>query len=172
MLLNLPMAKEHRRELYGPVSVTARQVPDVAGPDGVRVTLRVEPAVDRLRRWRFMFFTPPVLTQPVDAYVRYRILPDLVQKYVLRDRWAVDVEADSGRASPSCSLSLSESGRRTRQHEPSYAADCVPLVRRQPCLAADSVRAAAIRSRRSCRRSAGRLAGSDPLNAHWRLTVW
>lgn len=90
------MATAHRRELYSPVSVTARQVPDVAGPDGVRVTLRVEPAVDRLRRWRFMFFTPPVLTQPVDAYVSYRILPDLVQKYLLRDRWAVDVEADSG----------------------------------------------------------------------------
>jgi hypothetical protein len=96
MLLNLRMAKEHRREVYSPVSAKARQVPDVAGPDGVRVTLRVEPAVDRLRRWRFMFFTPPVLTQPVDAYVRYRVLPDLVQKYVLRDRWAVDVEADSG----------------------------------------------------------------------------
>ena len=43
-----------------------------------------------------MFFTPAVLTQPVDTYVNYRVLPDLVQKYLLRDRWAVEVEADSG----------------------------------------------------------------------------
>jgi hypothetical protein len=94
--LDHPMAKEHRRELYSPASAAARQVPDASGPDGVRVTLRVEPAVDRLRRWRFMFFTPPVLTQPVDTYFRYRVLPDLVQKYLLRDRWIVDVESDSG----------------------------------------------------------------------------
>lgn len=40
-------------------------MPDVTGPDGVRVTLRVEPAGDRLRRWRFMFFTPRVLTDPL-----------------------------------------------------------------------------------------------------------
>lgn len=90
------MAKEHRREIYSPVSATARQLPDVFGPDRVRVTLRVEPAVDRLRRWRFMLSAPPVLTQPFDTYVSYRILPGLIQKYVLRNRWAVDIEADSG----------------------------------------------------------------------------
>jgi hypothetical protein len=93
---NATVKKEHRRELYSPVSRDALRVPDVAGPDGVRVTLRVEPAVDRFRRWRFMVSTPAVLTDPAFAYVSYRVLPDLVQRFVLRDRWAVDVEADNG----------------------------------------------------------------------------
>jgi hypothetical protein len=43
-----------------------------------------------------MFFTPRVLTDPVDTYFDYRVLPGLVQKYVLQGRWAVEVEADSG----------------------------------------------------------------------------
>lgn len=43
-----------------------------------------------------MFLTPRVLTDPAETYVSYRVLPDLVQRYVLHDRWAVDVEADSG----------------------------------------------------------------------------
>ncbi|WP_459985536.1 hypothetical protein [Nocardioides sp. AN3] len=90
------MRKDHRRELYSPTSQDALQVPDVAGPDGVRVTLRIEPAVDRLRRWRFMVATPKVLTDPAETYLSYRVLPDLVQRYVLGDRWAVEVEADSG----------------------------------------------------------------------------
>jgi hypothetical protein len=93
---NATVKKDHRRELYSPVSQGALRVPDVAGPDGVRVTLRVEPAVDRLRRWRFMVSTPAALTDPATAYVSYRVLPDLIQRYVLRDRWAVDVEADNG----------------------------------------------------------------------------
>jgi hypothetical protein len=88
--------KDHRRELYSPTSQDALRVPDVAGPDGVHVTLRIEPAVDRFRRWRFMFFTPRVVTAPTATYVSYRVLPDLVQQYLLRDRWAVAVEADSG----------------------------------------------------------------------------
>ncbi|RNL61351.1 hypothetical protein EFK50_18540 [Nocardioides marmoriginsengisoli] len=90
------MEKDHRRELYSPTSPDARQVPDVHGPDGVRVTLRVEPAVDRLLRMRFKLLTPPVLTDPASTYLDYRVLPRLVQKYVLRDAWAVDVEADNG----------------------------------------------------------------------------
>jgi hypothetical protein len=71
-------------------------MPDVTGPDGVRVTLRVEPAVDRLRRWRFMFFTPRVLTEPLDTYMSYRILPHIVQRRLLGNRWVVNVEADNG----------------------------------------------------------------------------
>lgn len=43
-----------------------------------------------------MFATPAVLTDPVDTYVDYRVLPRLVQRYLLRGRWAVEVEADSG----------------------------------------------------------------------------
>lgn len=90
------MRKDHRRELYSPTSPEAGQLPDAVGPDGVRVTLRVEPAIDRLRRWRFLFFTPPVLTDPARAYAGYRLVPGFVQRRLLRDRWAVDIEADSG----------------------------------------------------------------------------
>jgi len=90
------MNGEHRREVYSPTSPDALQAPDATGPDGVRVTLRVEPAIDRFRRWRFKFFTPHVITDPVGTYLQYRLLPNLVQKHVLRDRWAVAVEADSG----------------------------------------------------------------------------
>lgn len=94
--MNQPVEKDHRRELYSPASTAARQLSDATGPDNVRVSVRVEPAVDRLLRWRFKLFTPRVLTDPVDTYVEYRMLPGLVQKYLLRGRWAVEVEADSG----------------------------------------------------------------------------
>ena len=87
---------DHRRELYSPSSPDAGQLPDTVGPDGVRVTLRVEPAVDRLRRWRYMWSTPAVLSDPVGTYVDYRTLPGIVQKHLLGDRWAVEVEADNG----------------------------------------------------------------------------
>ena len=90
------MEKDHRRELYSAASAEARQLSDAAGPDKVRVSVRVEPAVDRLLRWRLKLFTPAVLTDPVDTHVEYRVLPRLVQKHVLRGRWAVEVEADSG----------------------------------------------------------------------------
>lgn len=83
-------------DLYSAASSAAAQAPDVQGPDGIRVTLRVEPAVDRLRRWRQLISMPRPVTRPVANYFAYRTLPSLVQKYVLRDRWAVDVEADNG----------------------------------------------------------------------------
>lgn len=82
--------------MYGPNSPGARQAPDATGPDGVRVTIRVEPAADRLLRMRLMFFTPPVLTDPARAYLDYRALPKFVQEKILRGRWVVRVEADSG----------------------------------------------------------------------------
>lgn len=90
------MEKDHRRELYSPADPDAGQLPDAVGPDGVRVTLRVEPAIDRLRRLRFLVLTPPVATDPARAFVGYRWLPGLVQRHLLRDRWAVEVEADNG----------------------------------------------------------------------------
>jgi hypothetical protein len=90
------MRKDHRRELYSPASTDARDLPDAIGPDGVRVTLRVEPAVDRLLRWRFGLSTPSVLTDPIETYAAYRVAPDWVQRHILRDRWCVNVEADSG----------------------------------------------------------------------------
>ncbi len=90
------MAADHRRELYGQSSPDAGQLPDTTGPDGVRVTLRVEPAVDRLKRLRYLWSTPAVITDPFGTYLDFRALPGLVQKYLLRDRWAVRVEADNG----------------------------------------------------------------------------
>lgn len=76
--------------------MAADQAPDATGPDGVRVTLRIEPAIDRFRRWRFLWSTPAVMMDPFGTYIDYRTIPGLVQKYVLRDRWAVEVEADNG----------------------------------------------------------------------------
>jgi hypothetical protein len=93
---NRVVKNDHPRELYSPSSKDALQVPDVVGPDAVRVTLRVEPAVDRFRQLRFSVSTPRIVTDPAATYVSYRVLPDLLQRYVLRDRWVVAVEADSG----------------------------------------------------------------------------
>lgn len=52
--------------------------------------------MDRLKRLRNMWSVPAVLTDPAGTYLDYRTLPGLVQKYILRDRWAVAVEADNG----------------------------------------------------------------------------
>lgn len=43
-----------------------------------------------------MLSMPNVVSDPLKTYVSYRILPDLVQRHLLRDRWAIDIEADSG----------------------------------------------------------------------------
>jgi hypothetical protein len=91
-----PVPDRHRRELYSPASPGAGELPDVVGPDGVRVSLRVEPAIDRLKRLRYLFFTPPVVTDPVRAYVGYRHVPGWVQRVLLKDRWSVQIEADNG----------------------------------------------------------------------------
>jgi hypothetical protein len=117
------VSNDHRRELYSPVSQSALQVPDVAGPDAVRVTMRVEPAVDRFRRWRFMISTPRVLTDPAETCLSYRVLPDLVQRYLLGDRWVVDVEADSGER---CRVDSS-----TREEALAYAHQIHDGVKRQ-----------------------------------------
>ncbi|BBH18463.1 hypothetical protein Back2_27500 [Nocardioides baekrokdamisoli] len=81
---------------YSVVSPGAGELPDALGPDHVRVTIRVEPAVDRLRRWQRSWGPPAVLTNPVGTYVDYTYAPGLIQKHLLRDRWVVDIEADSG----------------------------------------------------------------------------
>jgi hypothetical protein len=123
------VVKDHRRELYSPVSPGAVQVPDVAGPDGVRVTLRVEPAVDRLRRWRFKLFTPRVLTDPAATYVGYRILPDLVQKHLLRGCWAVEVEADGGERCRVSAANRDEAIEYARQIRSGVEDQGVPFLR-------------------------------------------
>jgi hypothetical protein len=127
--LNDLVSKEHRRELYSPTSQDALRVPDVAGPDGVHVTLRVEPAVDRLRRWRFLVGTPPVVTAPATTYVSYRVLPDLVQQYLLRDRWAVAVEADSGEHCRVAASSREEAIELARQIHDGLAAQGVAFLK-------------------------------------------
>ena len=66
------------------------------GPDGVRVTLRVEPAIDRLRRWFNLVNTPDPFTPRAVARIEYQSVPGLIQRYLLRDQWVVDVESDSG----------------------------------------------------------------------------
>lgn len=81
---------------YQATSAGAGWMPDVSGPDGVRVTIRIEPAVDRWRRWRNLITTPDPLAPAVVRRFDYQALPGLVQRYLLRDRWVVDVEADTG----------------------------------------------------------------------------
>jgi hypothetical protein len=73
---------------------------DAFGPDRIRVTVAVEPAVDRLVRERDAWLVPrwgwlssrlfPARWRP------WNVLPGLVQKDMLHDSWAVMVEADSG----------------------------------------------------------------------------
>ena len=70
---------------------------DAFGPDGIRVTVCVEPAVQRLIRERDAWM-PPALTlfpNPVRVAAR-RLIPVVVQSRFLKDRWAVVIEADSG----------------------------------------------------------------------------
>ena len=43
-----------------------------------------------------MTSTPEPLTSPVSTAFEYGVLPGLVQRYVLHNAWAVDVEADNG----------------------------------------------------------------------------
>jgi len=70
---------------------------DAFGPDGIRVTLCVEPAVERLMRERDAWTTPKftVFPDPIRIAVR-RLLPEVVQSRLLGARWAVVIEADSG----------------------------------------------------------------------------
>ena len=90
------VSSENPPDPYATSSPNAGWLPGVAGPDGIHVTIRVEPAVDRLRRWRHLTSTPEPLTSPISTALEYGALPGLVQRYLLRDAWAVDVEADSG----------------------------------------------------------------------------
>ena len=92
---NLHVSTE-RPDPYSSASRGAGWLPNAVGPDGVRVTLRVDPAVDRLRRWRHLWAVPEPLTAPIATAFEYRTLPGLVQRHLLKDRWAVDVETDNG----------------------------------------------------------------------------
>jgi hypothetical protein len=93
---NVTVSSENPPDPYATSSPSAGWLPGVAGPDGIHVTIRVEPAVDRLRRWRHLTSTPEPLTSPISTAFEYEVLPGLVQRYLFRDAWVVDVEADSG----------------------------------------------------------------------------
>jgi len=58
---NLHGSTERPEAPYGSASRGAGWLPDAVGSDGVRVTLQVEPAVDRLRRWRHLWSVPAPL---------------------------------------------------------------------------------------------------------------
>jgi hypothetical protein len=80
--------------------VATEWLDDAFGPDKIRVTIAVEPAVERLVRERDQWTVPrSVPWQPLMNKVRATFraqLPAVVQQQMLHDTWAVMVEADSG----------------------------------------------------------------------------
>ena len=82
---------------YPASSAGAGQLPDAFGPDGIRVSLRVEPAVDRWRRsWKRTVAPNPLVPVSV-VRAEHGLVAGLAQRYALGGKWVVDVEADSGR---------------------------------------------------------------------------
>jgi len=71
-------------------------LPEVSGPDQVRVTVAVEPAVERLVRERGQWMVPRLSLLP-RSLQPWHLVPAVLQSAVLRDAWVVVVEADSGR---------------------------------------------------------------------------
>jgi hypothetical protein len=70
-------------------------LPDAFGPDTVRVTIGVEPAVERLVRERDQWMVPRLSLLPRRLRLWNR-LPAMAQDTLLDNAWAVVVEADSG----------------------------------------------------------------------------
>lgn len=58
---------------------------------------RVEPVVDRWRRGVKLTAPPNPLVPEAVVRAEQSFVADLAQRYLLGDRWVVDVEADSGR---------------------------------------------------------------------------
>jgi hypothetical protein len=69
---------------------------DAFGPDGIRVTVGIEPAVERLVREYYSWVGLRDYLDPVKRALQ-SLLPGYVQSRLLKDRWAILVEADSGR---------------------------------------------------------------------------
>lgn len=82
---------------YPASSAGAGQLPDAFGPDGIRVSLRVEPAVDRWRRALKMTMAPNPRLPAAVVRAEQGFVAGLLQRYAFGGRWIVDVEADSGR---------------------------------------------------------------------------
>ena len=95
---------------------------DAFGPDGIRVTVGIEPAVERGLRELHAWLGTPIVINPVRAAVR-RMLPELVQSRLLKNRWAILVEADSGqrvrlmRPTRELALTVGEGIRRNVQQQ-------------------------------------------------------
>lgn len=70
--------------------------PATAGPDGVAVSVLVEPAATRMLRLYRSVHTPPVLTNPLRAWWENRIANGIAQDREVRGTWVVDVETDGG----------------------------------------------------------------------------
>ncbi len=68
---------------------------DVVGPDQIRVTIGVEPAVDKYVRGRDRWMIPDHSLLPRSLRM-WNVVPQLVQIGVFSGAWAVSVEADSG----------------------------------------------------------------------------
>ena len=69
-------------------------LPDVAGPDGVRISVRIEPAVARLVRIRDLWTTPKPWFM-FNGVVRASE-PVLAQSRFFKGQWVIDVESDDG----------------------------------------------------------------------------
>ncbi len=70
--------------------------PDTTGPDGVAVSVLVEPAAARMLRLYRSVHTPPVLTNPLRSWWENRIATGITQDREIRGSWVVDVETDGG----------------------------------------------------------------------------
>ncbi len=68
---------------------------DAFGPDGIRVTIGVEPAVQRWVRARDQW-TAPLFGWWPSRWQPRNLLPVLIQQRLLKNAWAVNIESDSG----------------------------------------------------------------------------
>ena len=99
VLVGLGLATlDDRRD--GSASMVTQWLDDTFGPDQIRVTIAVEPAVQRLVRerdqWTVQRRVPWQLWMTrVQVSLRDQ-LPAVIQQRVLGGRWAVAVQADSG----------------------------------------------------------------------------
>jgi hypothetical protein len=75
--------------------VTTEWLDDAFGPDGIRVTIAVEPAVQRWIRARDQW-TAPLFGWLPSRWQPRNLLPVVIQQRILKNAWAVNVESDSG----------------------------------------------------------------------------
>lgn len=76
--------------------MTSEWFDDAFGPDGIRVTVCIEPAAERVvREAKSWGFLQPKIFDPAGNAFRHA-LPGFLESRLFKDRWAVLVEADSG----------------------------------------------------------------------------